>query len=555
MIETHELGKQFNDFWAVDGISVAVAPGKILALLGQNGAGKTTTVRMLSALIAPSRGTARVAGFDVSKNGSDVRRVVGVLTEQHGLYGRMTAQEYLEFFGELHGLTIRTRATRIDYLLEYFGLATSRRQRIGEYSKGMRQKLALARALIHEPPVLLLDEPTSAMDPKSSRLVRDEISRLRSSQRSIIMCTHNLAEAEELADSVAIIYRGRILVQGTQAELRRSVLGAPEYIARFVDDVEHGYHPPAGWCGDGANGIRQASVFESKALRPQIQLAPRVVSAECPRGCVSGGSPVSGGRIPASYGGCPHGAAGGRPWLRICARSCCWPVANSAIRARDWRIIVPLAILTLAFPLLMNEVARQAVAFFARFGTTLIADRLVPFSILIIGFFPITISLVVALESFVGEKERGTIEPLLNAPLKDWHLYCGKLLVGIVSPLTASYISIGLYLLMVSQQRLHLPEASTLLLLITLTTVHALLMVSAALVISVQSTSIRAANLLASFVIIPVALHAAGGKRPAVLGDRPGPVAGGIGGGRDGSPAHSAWPCALPARVSHRPRA
>ena len=173
---------------------------------------------------------------------------------------------------------------------------------------------------------------------------------------------------------------------------------------------------------------------------------------------------------------------------------------------RDWRIVLPLAILTLTFPILMNEVARQAVAFFARFGTTLIADRLVPFSILIIGFFPITITLVVALESFVGEKERGTIEPLLNAPVKDWHLYCGKLLVGILSPLSASYLSIGLYLLLVSGQRLQLPAAMTIVLLITLTTVHALLMVSAALVISVQSTSIRAANLLASFVIIPVAL-------------------------------------------------
>jgi uncharacterized membrane protein SpoIIM required for sporulation/ABC-type transport system involved in multi-copper enzyme maturation permease subunit len=173
---------------------------------------------------------------------------------------------------------------------------------------------------------------------------------------------------------------------------------------------------------------------------------------------------------------------------------------------RDWRIVVPLSILTVALPVLMSEVARQAVAFFARFGTTLIADRLVPFSILIIGFFPITISLVVALESFVGEKERGTIEPLLNAPLKDWHLYCGKLLVGIVSPLSASYLSIGLYLMIVARQRLQLPEPTTLFLLLTLTTVHALLMVSAALVISVQSTSIRAANLLASFVIIPVAL-------------------------------------------------
>ncbi len=121
---------------------------------------------------------------------------------------------------------------------------------------------------------------------------------------------------------------------------------------------------------------------------------------------------------------------------------------------RDWRIVLPLVILTIAFPILMNEVARQAVAFFARYGTTLIADRLVPFSILIIGFFPITITLVVALESFVGEKERGTIEPLLNAPVKDWHLYCGKLLVGILAPLSASYLAIALYLMMVSSSAL-----------------------------------------------------------------------------------------------------
>ncbi|HEY5984472.1 MAG TPA: stage II sporulation protein M [Anaerolineales bacterium] len=173
---------------------------------------------------------------------------------------------------------------------------------------------------------------------------------------------------------------------------------------------------------------------------------------------------------------------------------------------RDWRIVLPLAILTGAFPLLMKEVASQAVSFFARFGTTLIAYRLIPFSILIIGFFPITISLVVALESFVGEKERGTIEPLLNAPLKNSQLYFGKLLAGVITPLTASYLSIGLYLAMVSREALEMPRFDTLILLFMLTTVHAILMVSAALVISVQSTSIRAANLLASFIIIPVAI-------------------------------------------------
>jgi uncharacterized membrane protein SpoIIM required for sporulation/ABC-type transport system involved in multi-copper enzyme maturation permease subunit len=185
-----------------------------------------------------------------------------------------------------------------------------------------------------------------------------------------------------------------------------------------------------------------------------------------------------------------------------------WLIAGRELRDqfRDWRILSPLLVLTLAFPLLMNEVAHQAVDFFARYGTNLIADRLVPFSVLIIGFFPITISLVVALESFVGEKERGTIEPLLSAPLENWHLYFGKLLVGILTPLVASFISIGLYMAMVSHQHLQMPSAYTMFLLMTLTVAHAVLMVSAAIVISAQSTSVRAANLLASFIVIPVAV-------------------------------------------------
>ncbi len=247
MIETHDLSKQFRDFWAVDGVTLSVQPGQILALLGQNGAGKTTTVRMLTALLTPTRGTARVAGYDVARQGEEVRASVGVLTEQHGLYLRMTAIEYLDFFGRIYGLDAPTRQKRRTYLLEYFGLARSALRSIGEYSKGMRQKLALARTLMHEPPVLLLDEPTSAMDPESARLVRDEIARLRSSQRTIVICTHNLAEAEALADIVAIIYKGRILISGTLNELKQSVLGRSEYEARLSGTWDpNGLEWPAG---------------------------------------------------------------------------------------------------------------------------------------------------------------------------------------------------------------------------------------------------------------------------------------------------------------------
>jgi len=185
-----------------------------------------------------------------------------------------------------------------------------------------------------------------------------------------------------------------------------------------------------------------------------------------------------------------------------------WLVTKRELRdqLRDWRILFPLIILTFLFPLLMNEVARSAVEFVGRYGGTLLVDRLVPFSVLIIGFFPITVSLVVALESFVGEKERGTIEPLLSTPLKDWHMYVGKLMIGVLTPLSASLLAVGFYLIIVSHQKIQMPEPSVLIQLFALTIAHAILMVSAAIVISVQSTSVKAANLLASFIVIPVAV-------------------------------------------------
>jgi len=185
-----------------------------------------------------------------------------------------------------------------------------------------------------------------------------------------------------------------------------------------------------------------------------------------------------------------------------------WLVTKRELRdqLRDWRILFPLVVLTIIFPLLMNEVARSAVEFVGRYGGTLLVDRLVPFSVLIIGFFPITISLVVALESFVGEKERGTIEPLLSTPLKDWQMYVGKLLIGVLTPLIASMAAISFYLIIVSRQRIEMPELSVMIQLLALTIAHAILMVSAAIVISVQSTSVKAANLLASFIVIPVAV-------------------------------------------------
>jgi uncharacterized membrane protein SpoIIM required for sporulation len=185
-----------------------------------------------------------------------------------------------------------------------------------------------------------------------------------------------------------------------------------------------------------------------------------------------------------------------------------WIIARRELsdQLRDWRVLAPMAVLVLCFPILMNAFAEQTVDFLNQYNANLIIDRLVPFSILIIGFFPITVSLVVALESFVGEKERGTIEPILSSPLEDWQIYFGKLLVGVATPLIASYLSFGLYMLMVIRQDLTIPSFSMIFQLLVLTSAHAFLMVSAAIVISVQSTSVKAANLLASFIVIPVAI-------------------------------------------------
>lgn len=232
MIQTEDLSKQFENIWAVDGVTLGVQPGQVLALLGQNGAGKTTTVRMLTSVLTPTRGWARLAGYDVTQSPAKVRASVGVLTEQHGLYLRMTGWEYLDFYGKIYRLDPAERLKRSQDWMEYFGLSEVRNHPIGQYSKGMRQKLALARTLLHAPPVLLLDEPTSAMDPESAQLVRNAIVGLRSEQRTIIICTHNLVEAEMLADTIAIIYKGRILISGTVEELKHSLLGPVEYVLR-----------------------------------------------------------------------------------------------------------------------------------------------------------------------------------------------------------------------------------------------------------------------------------------------------------------------------------
>ena len=238
MIESVELTKEFDGFRAVDAVSLNIPVGSVLALLGPNGAGKTTTVRMLTSILAPTSGTAKVAGYDVIEYPEKVRAQVGVLTEQHGLYERMKAVEYLDFFGRVYHMSAAERKNRSMQLMERFGLIFALDKRLGEYSKGMKQKLALVRAMLHNPPVLLLDEPTSAMDPLSAKQVRDAIVELQhDEQRTFLITTHNLTEAQSLANNIAFIRSGRIIANGSFDELARQFVGEPVMELRIASSM------------------------------------------------------------------------------------------------------------------------------------------------------------------------------------------------------------------------------------------------------------------------------------------------------------------------------
>ena len=229
-IEAVGLTKRFGSLTAVDGLSFEVGKGEIFGLLGPNGSGKTTTVRLLSCLIAPSEGSASVAGFDIRREALKVREAVGVLTENPGIYDRLSAVENMEFFAEAYGLRDKTeRDSRIRELLKFFDLWDRRGDRVGTFSRGMRQKLAIAKAVVHRPEVLFLDEPSSGLDPKAAKDIRDLMEGMsRQEKHTIVLCTHNLEEAERLCSRVMIIRKGAALATGSVEDLRKKLHGAPE---------------------------------------------------------------------------------------------------------------------------------------------------------------------------------------------------------------------------------------------------------------------------------------------------------------------------------------
>lgn len=219
VITTERLTRAFGSHVAVDALTVTIEAGEVFGFLGHNGAGKTTTVRMLNGVLAPTAGSVRVFGLDPTTDGHRIRARTGVLTETPALDSRLTARTTLLHFAEVYGVPLRERARRADELLAQFELEQRADSKVGGFSKGMRQRLALARTLIHDPEIIFLDEPTSGLDPVAIRDVHQLIERLTHRGRTVFLCTHNLAEAERLCDRVAVLAQGRMLAIGTTQEL------------------------------------------------------------------------------------------------------------------------------------------------------------------------------------------------------------------------------------------------------------------------------------------------------------------------------------------------
>jgi ABC-2 type transport system ATP-binding protein len=221
-VRASELTRQFKSVLAVDRVTLEVFEGSIFGILGPNGAGKTTTIRLLLGLIQPTSGAAVVLGVDPAKSGDSVRAVSGALLEHSGVYERLSVEENLEFYARLAGLPLLERRPRIEFLLRHFELWERRKDRAGLLSRGMKQKLGIARAMLHGPRLVFLDEPTAGLDPEATAALREDIVRMaRDSGATVFLTTHNLAEAERVCDSVAIIRKGRLLANGPIGVLKQ----------------------------------------------------------------------------------------------------------------------------------------------------------------------------------------------------------------------------------------------------------------------------------------------------------------------------------------------
>jgi ABC-2 type transport system ATP-binding protein len=508
MIRALGLSRQFGALAAVSELSLEVGEGTLLALLGQNGAGKTTTVRMLAGLLAPSGGSACVAGHDIVSDPSGVRSRVGLVTDVPGLYEQMSPQAYLEFFGRLYGLDAGVRAKRIADLLDMFDLAERRRDRMVTFSRGMQQKVALARALLHEPAVLFLDEPTAGLDPLAARSVRELILSLKHARRGIVLCTHDLDEAERLADQVAILHGGRIVAMDTPSRLRERV--SPETQVRITLAPPYPVLAP-----DGVVEFQTGNPSEAnpRMISDLVAGGARVVSVTCTTrsledvyaSAVNGDMPrlLPPSAIPLRDA--PAEPEGVRPrlpgdwstlWL-IARRGALESLNDRLTRLMNvfFAVVAPIALLVLA----VRPVAEQAGAL----GPNVLAVYL-----LVIGMMPAVGAVGIAAGQFAGERERGVLTPMLASPASNLAIFGGKVLASILPPVLYSAIAqliylLGILLLLGADRLLRLPVGLSVAMILLVPATTCL----AAIVGTLVSSRVRtynAAQQIAGILLIPL---------------------------------------------------
>ena len=481
MIRAVGLTKVFpGPLRAVDGLSFEVAPGEIYGLLGPNGAGKTTAMRLLSALVRPSSGSAVVAGFSVDDEPHEVRARIGILTEVPGLYLRLTPAEYLDFFAQVHGLRVASaRSARVEQMLRLVGLWDRRNSVMRTFSKGMQQRVAIARTLVQDPRVLLFDEPTAALDPEAARGIRDYVRDLAASRgRSVLLCTHNLFEAEQLCHRLSIIQAGRQVAEGTPAALKAGtattcVLTVADESAVLLERL-HQISAIDSIKVDGPGTISYRTRQPARANPAVIRAA--VAAQVDVLGLTEAASSLEDvylaivsavGIQPAERAALPrvvtHPRAGREAKGTVAQRlRMAGLIAARELREtlRDPNLLLPLVVMPCLIGLLAGASA------FASFGpssgavgtavTNAALDRLpeaavahlsnLPisnreatletllkaFSIPLFWVIPVALTPAVAADSFVGERERFSLEPLLATPIGTGQLLLGKLAASVL---------------------------------------------------------------------------------------------------------------------------
>ncbi len=550
MIRAEALHKTFGAVRALAGLSFEVERGEIYGLLGPNGAGKTTAMRLLSGLLRPTAGDAWIGGCSIATESAEVRRQVGLLTELPGLYLRLTPAEYLDFFAQVHDLGPR-RAARVEEMLRLVGLWEQRGVVMRAFSKGMQQRVAIARTLLQDSPVLLLDEPTAALDPEAARSVRDHVRDLAARRgRTVLLCTHNLFEVEQLCARLSIVQHGRQVAQGSPASLRSALTatcelrlnspvgGLVERLAPLVDITAASARSIAYRAADAQRvnpEVVRLAVAEGAEVVSLTELAPSLEEVYLDLVSRDGHEPLP----PAM-----HGALTDPRDDAVGTRRATMTIARREVRetVRDANLALPLVVL----PVMIGAMAGLT-AFFSFSGqsgavgsavtnaaldqlptaaverlsnlpapggerTATLQVLLKAFSIPLFWVIPVALTPAVAADSFVGERERASLEPLLATPVTPRQVLFGKLVSATIPAIVGTWIGVLVFWLMtlLSRSPLYpkvlLADGDWLFSLLVVTPLVALFTAGVAALISTRVAGYRVAYQLNGLIVLPVVL-------------------------------------------------